>query len=165
MKKRKLLLLSLVLILVFVIVGCGDNKAGIREKGGRQTEQNITDENVDSSEALNVENDTFTVDDMLNGIGKEEKELLEILGSERENESFETEIFGQKAAVSVSSEEGMVSEIMLKFASVDLGSAVNAVAEQLGQDGATNDGVTVWKFGERMITLTGTDTGCELKIQ
>ena len=83
MKKKKLLLLSIVLIIVFVIAGCSDDKARTREKGEQQTVQNTTDENVDSSEALNVENDTFTMDDMLNGIGKEEKEKPEKKESER----------------------------------------------------------------------------------
>ena len=54
MKKKKLLLLSIVLIIVFVIAGCSDDKARTREKGEQQTVQNTTDENVDSSEALNV---------------------------------------------------------------------------------------------------------------
>lgn len=165
MKKKNFLLLSIVLVIVFVIAGCKDDIAGIQEKDRQQTEQNTTDENVDSSEALNVENDTFTVDDMLNGIGTEEKEVLKVLGSEEEKESYETEIFGQKTVVSVLSEGGTVSEIMLKFDSVDTGSVLNAVAEQLGQDGVTKDGVTVWKSGDRTITITETDPGCELKIR
>ena len=38
---------------------------------------------------------------------------------------------------------------------------IRELEEQLGQDGVTKDGVTVWEAGDRTITLTETDAGCE----
>ena len=48
---------------------------------------------------------------------------------------------------------------------IDTGSVLNAVAEQLGQDGETKDGVTTWASGDRTVTLTEGDSGCTLEIK
>ena len=96
MKKKRIILLSLVLIIIFAMTGCGDGKAD-SQGDTQQTDENASDENVDSSAALNVENDTFTVDDLLSSVGSEETGLLTILGATEEAETYEANIFGQKA--------------------------------------------------------------------
>ena len=164
MKSKRILVLSLILIIIFAMTGCGDGKADSQEDT-QQTDENTSDENVDSSAALNVENDTFTVDDLLSSVGSEETGLLAILGASEEAETYEANIFGQQAAVSVTAEGGMVSAIRMDFVSVDTGSVLNAVAEQLGQDGETKDGVTTWRSGDRTVTLAEGDSGCTLEIK
>ena len=164
MKKKRIILLSLVLIIIFAMTGCGDGKAD-SQGDTQQTDENASDENVDSSAALNVENDTFTVDDLLSSVGSEETGLLTILGATEEAETYEANIFGQKATVSVTTEDGTVSAIKMDFVSVDTGSVLNAVAEQLGQDGETTDGVTTWTSGDRTVTLSEGDSGCTLEIK
>ena len=164
MKKKRIILLSLALIIIFAMTGCKGGESDSKEET-QQTEENTSDENVDSSAALNVENDTFTVDDLLSSVGSEESGLLTILGATEEEETYEANIFGQKATVSVTSEEGTVSAIKMDFVSVDTGSVLNAVAEQLGQDGETKDGVTTWASGDRTVTLTEGESGCTLEIK
>ena len=164
MKKKRIILLSLVLIIIFAMTGCGDGKAD-SQGDAQQTDENASDENVDSSAALNVENDTFTVDDLLSSVGSEETGLLTILGATEEAETYEASIFGQKATVSVTAEGGTVSAIKMDFVSVDTGSVLNAVAEQLGQDGETTGGVTTWTSGDRTVTLSEGDSGCTLEIK
>ena len=164
MKKKRTILLSLVLIIIFAMTGCGDGKAD-SQGDAQQTDENASDENVDSSAALNVENDTFTVDDLLSSVGSEETGLLTILGATEEAETYEANIFGQKATVSVTAEDGTVSAIKMDFVSVDTGSVLNAVAEQLGQDGETTGGVTTWTSGDRTVTLSEGDSGCTLEIK
>ena len=164
MKKKRIILLSLVLIIIFAMTGCGDGKAD-SQGDTQQTDENASDENVDSSAALNVENDTFTVDDLLSSVGSEETGLLTILGATEEAETYEASIFGQKATVSVTAEGGTVSAIKMDFVSVDTGSVLNAVAEQLGQDGETTGGVTTWTSGDRTVTLSEGDSGCTLEIK
>ena len=159
MKKKRIVLLSLVLVVIFAMAGCKDS--GANSQGDKQQ----SEENVDSSSALNVENDTFTVDDLLSSVGSEESGLLTILGATEEAESYEANIFGQKATVSVTAEDGTVSAIKMDFVSVDTGSVLNAVAEQLGQAGEAKDGVTTWTSGDRTVTLTEGDSGCTLEIK
>lgn len=161
MKKKTGLLLSLILIVIFAISGCGDGDADKKEG----TQQSQEDENVDSSKALTVENDTFTVDDLISGIGSEEAGLLTILGVTEPAESYEANLFGQKATVTITANEGTVSAVNMEFSSVDAGSVRNAVAEQLGQDGETADDATTWTSGDRTIVLTETDTGCTVEIK
>ena len=91
--------------------------------------------------------------------------LFVYFGATEEAESYEANIFGQKATVSVTAEDGAVSAIKMDFVSVDTGSVLNAVAEQLGQDGETKDGVTTWSSGDRTVTLTEGDSGCTLEIK
>lgn len=166
MKKKRVLLLSLILSVAFAMAGCGGGNGDSKENTDtQQTEQNASDDNVDSASALNVENDTFTVEDLLSSVGSEETGLLTILGATEAAESYEANIFGQKATVSVTAEDGTVSAISMEFTSVDTGSVLNAVAEQLGQDGETADGVTTWTSGERTVTLTEGESGCTLEIK
>ena len=162
MKKKRIILLSLVLIIIFAMTGCKNGEADSQEDT-QQTEENKSDENVDNSAALNVENDTFTVDDLLSSVGSEESGLLTVLGATEAAETYEASIFGQKATVSVTAEDGKVSAVRMDFVSVDTGSVLNAVAEQLGQDGETKDGVTTWTSGDRTVTLSEGDSGCTLR--
>ncbi len=166
MKKKTIFFVSLLLVIMCVMTGCAGGATDSQDSSIQQTDQETEDADVDSSAALNVENDTFTMEDLFSGIGADETDFLTVIGATEESETYETKLFGQKAEVTVSSsEEGTVNTITLEFTSIDPGSVLNAVAEQLGQDGETEDGVTTWTIEDNTIVLNEMESGCILEIQ
>lgn len=168
MKKKCFAMLMAVAIVVMSIVGCGgsDNKKAAepdkkttqsnekKEEKDSKKESQDAGEVVESSDALNVAEDTFQMADLVTKVGGTEADLLAMLGASEAAEVYNTKLFGADVAINVTSNEGTVQGITLTFASVAKDSLVNAISEQLGADGEEADNKTSWSYEDRNIVLT-----------
>lgn len=186
--KRKIVMMLLVMCMC-MSMGCG-SKDSTKETDGQaqegvtnETEEDVqsleaevteepeqteetaeTTEDIDTVASLNVENDTFTFDELVMKIGAGEADMLAFLGVEQAAESYATMLFGESASIVVTSTDGIITNITMNFAATNADSVTNAVSEQLGQDAAVTDGVTQWNFEENIITLSQSGDGCVIEI-
>lgn len=166
MKKKRLFVISLIIVLIFA-AGCNSKKNKKEADSSVQQEETSEEntDNVSSTEALDVSNDTFSFDGAVSWIGTQETEVITALGAQETGEAYETQLFGEDVSVGLTSEEGVVKSIQVTFASTNMESVANAVSEQLGQDGENTDETVKWNFEEKEIVLSQSGDGCVLDIQ
>lgn len=171
MKKTRLFIVSLTVAMVLAGAGCGTSDDP--SKGGNNgTDVSVQEESdgtaaeeFDTTQPLNVENDTFSVDEITGWIGLEEADAVELLGAEEEDGAFTTQLFGEDVSVEFTVGDGMVQTVLITFAETDLTSVSNAISEQLGQDGEDTDDTVKWNFEEKVLVLTSAENGCVLEVQ
>ena len=169
MKKKCFAMLMAVAIVVMSIVGCGgsDNKkAAEPDKKTTQSNEKKEDkesqdagEVVESSDALNVAEDTFQMADLVTKVGGADADMIALLGAKEAAASYDTKLFGADVKIVVESKDGNVASAQLTFPSVAKDSLVNAISEQLGADGTEEADKTSWSYEDRNVVLTEGDQG------
>ena len=114
--------------------------------------------------SLNVENDTFTFDALLQQIGSSEEEAVKVLGAKEKSDSYATELFGEKVVIILNSKDENISGIQLAFEDTDAELLTNAIAEQLGSDGEAEEKKVTWKLDNCTVKLQQTEKGCDVEI-
>ena len=169
MKKKCFAMLMAVAIVVMSIVGCGgsDNKKAAepdkkttqsnekKEEKDSKKESQDAGEVVESSDALNVAEDTFQMADLVTKVGGADADMIALLGAKEAAASYDTKLFG----ADVKSKDGNVASAQLTFPSVAKDSLVNAISEQLGADGTEEADKTSWSYEDRNVVLTEGDQG------
>lgn len=177
MKKKCFAMLMAVAIVVMSTVGCGgsDNKkAAEPDKKTTQSNEKKEDKDskkdskkesqdagevVESSDALNVAEDTFQMADLVTKVGGADADMLALLGAKEAAASYDTKLFGADVKIVVESKDGNVASAQLTFPSVAKDSLVNAISEQLGADGTEEADKTSWSYEDRNVVLTEGDQG------
>ena len=114
--------------------------------------------------SLNVENDTFTFEQLARQAGAKETDVLAMLGANEKSDSYSTTLFGESVTVVLTSEGDTVSAIKLTFVGTNADSLINAIAEELGQDGENTDDITTWTYQNNTVTLTKDNQNCVVNI-
>ena len=170
MKKKCFAMLMAVAIVVMSIVGCGgsDNKKAAepdkkttqsnekKEEKDSKKESQDAGEVVESSDALNVAEDTFQMADLVTKVGGADADMIALLGAKEAAASYDTKLF---VKIVVESKDGNVASAQLTFPSVAKDSLVNAISEQLGADGTEEADKTSWSYEDRNVVLTEGDQG------
>ena len=127
MKKKCFAMLMAVAIVVMSIVGCGgsDNKkAAESDKKTTQSNEKKEDKDskkesqdagevVESSDALNVAEDTFQMADLVTKVGGADADMLAFLGAKEAATSYDTKLFGADVKIVVESKDGNVASAQL----------------------------------------------------
>ena len=173
MKKKCFAMLMAVAIVVMSIVGCGgsDNKKAAepdkkttqsnekKEDKDSKKESQDAGEVVESSDALNVAEDTFQMADLVTKVGGADADMIALLGAKEAAASYDTKLFGADVKIVVESKDGNVASAQLTFPSVAKDSLVNAISEQLGADGTEEADKTSWSYEDRNVVFTEGDQG------
>ena len=114
--------------------------------------------------SLNVENDTFTFEQLVRQAGAKEADVLTLLGAKEKSDSYATTLFGESVTVVLISEGDTVSAIKLTFAGTNADSVINAIAEELGMDGERTDNTATWSYQNNTVTLTTDNQNCVVDI-
>lgn len=114
--------------------------------------------------SLNVENDTFTFDALIQQIGASEESAMTLLGAEEKGNSYSTELFGEAVVIVLEVEDETVKKIQLDFADTDAELLTNAIAEQLGNDGETEKKTVSWELEGCSVVLQKSKKGCSVEI-
>lgn len=114
---------------------------------------------MESSDALNVAEDTFQMADLVTKVGGADADMLAFLGAKEAATSYGTKLFGADVKIVVESKDGNVASAQLTFPSVAKDSLVNAISEQLGADGTEEADKTSWSYEDRNVVLTEGDQG------
>lgn len=165
---KKKIAIVLIICMILLAAGCGEKSD---ESASAVSAEAVQPEKTETSEeskvmpgALNVEGDTFTIDELAGMMGAEETDVRKLLGIDQKSESYDTKLFGEDTVITLSTENDIVKTITLAFEKTDLELLTNAVAEQMGQDGEKTDDTTKWTCEGSVITLTQTDKGCVIEI-
>ena len=165
---KKKMAIVLIICMILLVAGCGEKSD---ESASAVSAEAVQPEKTETSEeskampgALNVEGDTFTIDELAGRMGAEEADVRKLLGIDQKSESYDTKLFGEDTVITLSTENDIVKTITLAFEKTDLELLTNAVAEQMGQDGEKTDDTTKWTCEGSVITLTQTDKGCVIEI-
>lgn len=121
-------------------------------------------ESVEGTPSLNVENDTFTFEQLARQAGAKEADVLTLLGASEKSDSYSTTLFGESVTVALTSEGDTVSAIQLTFTGTNADSVINAIAEELGQDAERTDDTATWTYQDNTVTLTADNQKCVVNI-
>ncbi|MDY2627963.1 MAG: hypothetical protein SOW08_06550 [Lachnospiraceae bacterium] len=127
------------------------------------TDKNDTEEET-KQVSLNVENDTFSFDALIQQIGAGEDEAVKVLGAKEKSDSYKTELFGEPVVITLSTNDDTISGIHLAFENTDEELLTNAIAEQLGSDGESGEKTVTWKLDSCTVELQQTEKGCDVEI-
>lgn len=114
--------------------------------------------------SLNVENDTFTFDALIQLIGADEKSALTLFGTDEKADNYKTELFGENVVITLSTESEKISVIQLNFAKTDAKLLTNAISEQLGDDGVSEKKSVNWELENCKVVLQQGKNECSVKI-
>lgn len=152
---------------MLMLAGCSSNqKAGDGSGSGTApaTTQKVEEEVHAKTVSLDVENDLFTFDALSQQIGAKEADVIQFLRAKEKGSTYSAKLFGEAVTISLETEEEVVRAIQLVFADTDPELLKNAISEQLGQDGETNDQKTEWKDESGVTTLSSGADGCVVEI-
>lgn len=147
---------------MLMLAGCGFNQKTDNGSGSGAT--SVKTEAVPSTASLDVENDQFTFDELSQQIGAKETDVIEFLGAKEKSETYSTKLFGETVEISLDAEEDVVGTIQMVFPDTDQELLKNAISEQLGQDGKSDNEKTEWKDESGVTTLSLGEDGCMVKI-
>lgn len=142
------------------MAGCSSNQKADNGSGSAP----VKTEEIQSTESLDVENDKFTFDELSQQVGAKETDVIEFLGAKEKSKTYSTKLFGESVEISLNAEEDVVGTIQLVFPDTDQELLKNAISEQLGQDGKSDDKKTEWKDESGVITLSSGEGGCVVEI-
>ena len=122
-------MLMAVAIVVMSIVGCGgsDNKKAAepdkkttqsnekKEEKDSKKESQDAGEVVESSDALNVAEDTFQMADLVTKVGGADADMIALLGAKEAAASYDTKLFGADVKIVVESKDGNVASAQPKY--------------------------------------------------
>ncbi len=165
--KRKIQVMLLAGCMLLLAVGCGSkslsdsvNDAATVESGSAAA----NNETGTDTAALNVENDSFTFEQLTLQVGEKEADVLTFLGATEKKDSYSTILFGEDVSIVLTSDGDTVSAAELTFEGTDSEAVANAIGEQLGQDGESTDNIVKWTYQNNTVTLTMSDNGCVVEI-
>lgn len=147
---------------MLMLAGCGSNQKA--DNGSGSGAAPVKTEEIQSTKSLDVENDKFTFDELSQQIGAKETDVIEFLGAKEKSKTYSTKLFGETVEISLNAEEDVVGTIQLVFPDTDQELLKNAISEQLGQDGKSDDKKTEWKDKSGVITLSSGEGGCVVEI-
>ncbi len=166
MMRRKIQVMILAACMLLA-AGCGSkdlsdsvNNAATSANGSAAP----TSESAAGTPSLNVENDTFTFEQLVRQAGAKEADVLTLLGAKEKSDSYATTLFGESVTVVLTSEGDTVSAIKLTFAGTNADSVINAIAEELGMDGERTDNTATWSYQNNTVTLTTDNQNCVVDI-
>lgn len=147
-RKSKMLL---VIILIVALMGCAKEETTMTSR--------------ETANSLSVENDVFTLDELVSQRGKTAEALAEFLKVESVAESYEAVLFGENMTIQIIEEEELITSLKLTFVGTDVDSLFIGISEQLGQDGVDEENTSIWEYGETTIVLSQEEDNCIVEIK
>lgn len=167
--KRKSFYCVLICV-IFLLSGCRSTEESIIETGKEtQTAEKQENEIKKQEEAdpvsLNVENDIFTFDELIQLIGKEEKSALILFDLDKKAETYKSVLFGEEVEITLETESETIQAIQIVFGKTDQELLDNAISEQLGRDGEEKEEKVTWKLENGNVVLCPEEDGCRVMIE
>lgn len=155
---------------MFLLSGCRFTADSIIQTGKEtQTAGKQENETKKQEEAtpvsLNVESDTFTFDELIQLLGKEEKSVLTLFDLDEKAETYKTMLFGEEVEIILETESETIQAIQIVFGKTDQELLDNAVSEQLGRDGEEKEEKVTWKLENGNVVLCPEEDGCRVMIE
>lgn len=126
-----------------------------------------TDEHIKETlqaETLNVENDVFSLDELMHFIGQDEQKVSEISEISKEGKNYSAKLFGEMAKIEMDCKEGKIQKLKISFSNVDFEAVASAVSEQIGQDGEEKEEQKEWRCEDYIIKLLRENQECLIEI-
>lgn len=115
--------------------------------------------------SLNVEKDTFTFDELIQLIGKEEKSALTLFDLDQKADTYKTVLFGENVEITLKMESKTIKAVQIVFGKTDSELLENAISEQLGKDGDAAKKNVTWNLETGNVILQAEEDECRVTIE
>lgn len=146
--------LGIIIIILLVSTACSKETT-------KEVDKTVS---VGLNEGLNIENDSFSFDDLFTLLGEEKKVFIEFTNIKNEQENWRTSLFGEKVVINYEEMNGLIEVLNIFFENTEFDPLYNALAEHIGHEGVKDGNIIRWEYYEYEVTLEENRDACIIKI-